>query len=1032
MSRFANKITFDQQDHELLRIVNEVLNRDKSRKYFKKLFVPYLHPHGIKEMAASKELRIAYAVIHLLDSLDAGKVEDRLSALRSVMDEVLHTAESSLRKNTARVLLQIMKELVRAHGNYQRQIELAHDFRTAASGKPRIIREQLRRYHLLEMPEEWNQVAFDNHVHDANTKGRKSATHLIMDAWIKGIRSLTVIYYNYVKPEAATELLEAAEIMGIQVRIGLELSARFRNKYVQLIWGPRGFSDAQDFLGFLDEGPIKEFMEESRMVSEYQQRYIFAILQQFNEKHRLVISDTYGVECPPLSKEEFLTFVGIGQPSLLHLSELIHTHLLPLFEVRVEELREQYTTVSPEEQQKMKSLVEKMNEVDSEMILNDYLSPAGNPTVPDPNIPRDDDETVPEMLKHSPLELIERLNRLYSGYRITLNLKDLTVADVLELLYDCQGTITHLEIFNLKDDATGRTEHKHNVKINELQLAINEGNVIKLKRIIREIIQKVEDTELVDNAERIEKLTDILRNIPTLKDFYKMSPLKSHIGSDSTGRLTHLHGMGLAVKTTLTARAQKECKASEGPSRRTIPVTTRAYLRTTYVPHESSNKFINAAYRLIRSLPGCRFCGNARKEDWEVQIYSTRMETPGNIVTLGGIQEQCDNNLSLEPPASQGDQRKVSWKYLNNGLKNALKVFIGFIPAFATFALTKEWWLLKYLGAVIWFGITGSRNIIQSVLGGGGFRRSPLLRWSDYVSWSRLADSLLFTGFSVPLLDYLVKSLLLDRTFGVTTSTNPDLLYTVMALANGIYLSSHNAFRGLPKGAIFGNFFRSVLSIPIAIAFNMAIGGMLTSLGVVGVNIILQKWAAVISKAASDCVAGIIEGVADRHQNVRMRTVDYEGKLAQLWEAYAQLEVLFPETDVLEMLKTPKKFIRTLSATARNLEKIIIVNALDLMYFWMYQSRSRSVLRKIMRSMSAEEIKILARSQYILQRQREISKLFIDGIIGKNFSRALAFYLDRSEEYIKTINKMADKYQQRDTVKILSNTEELPSSSEGD
>ncbi len=82
-----------------------------------------------------------------------------------------------------------MKELVRAHGNYQRQLELAHDFRRAASGKPRIIREQLRRYHLLEMPEEWNQVTFDDHVHDANTKGRKSATHLIMDAWIKGIRS---------------------------------------------------------------------------------------------------------------------------------------------------------------------------------------------------------------------------------------------------------------------------------------------------------------------------------------------------------------------------------------------------------------------------------------------------------------------------------------------------------------------------------------------------------------------------------------------------------------------------------------------------------------------------------------------------------------------------------------------------------------------------------------------------------------------------------------------------------------------------
>ena len=172
---------------------------------------------------------------------------------------------------------------------------------------------------------------------------------------------------------------------------------------------------------------------------------------------------------------------------------------------------------------------------------------------------------------------------------------------------------------------------------------------------------------------------------------------------------------------------------------------------------------------------------------------------------------------------------------------NAIKVVIGFIPAFLTFALTKEWWLLAYGGAFIWFGITGLRNILQSVLGGGGIRRSPLLRWNDYVSWGRLADSLLFTGFSVPLLDYIVKTVLLDRMFGVTTTTNASLLYTVMALTNGLYLSSHNAFRGLPKGAILGNFFRSVLSIPLAIVFNATIGGILFEAGVPGINDILQK-----------------------------------------------------------------------------------------------------------------------------------------------------------------------------------------------
>ena len=169
---------------------------------------------------------------------------------------------------------------------------------------------------------------------------------------------------------------------------------------------------------------------------------------------------------------------------------------------------------------------------------------------------------------------------------------------------------------------------------------------------------------------------------------------------------------------------------------------------------------------------------------------------------------------------------------MNTRLKNSLKVLIGFVPALATFALTKDWWVLAYGGAFIWFGITGLRNILQSVLGGGGLRRSPLLRWNSYVSWDRLTDSLLYTGFSVPLLDYLVKTVILDRGCGITTATHPYTLYTVMALANGVYLSSHNALRGFPRAVIAGNFFRSVLSIPIAIAFNSVAAAVLTAAGV--------------------------------------------------------------------------------------------------------------------------------------------------------------------------------------------------------
>jgi len=384
------------------------------------------------------------------------------------------------------------------------------------------------------------------------------------------------------------------------------------------------------------------------------------------------------------------------------------------------------------------------------------------------------------------------------------------------------------------------------------------------------------------------------------------------------------------------------------------------------------------------------------------------MVASGNIVTLGGVQAESPNGLSLHPSQPEPYRLRFSWRYLQSVLKNVLKVAAGFVPAFLTFLLTHDWWVLMYFGAFIWFSITGLRNILQSVMGGGGIGRSHLLRWNDYVSWSRLADSLFFTGFSVPLLDFVTKTLLLDYGFGITTTTNPVLLYTVMALVNGVYLTSHNLFRGLPKPAAYANFFRSILSVPVAFGLNIAIGGLLSAFGAAHVNAILQSWAAVISKTASDCVAGVIEGTVDRARNIRERLSDYRHRLAQFFEVYARLEIRFPETDVFDLLNRPSEWFNASDEASRDLLRVLIINALDLLYFWMYQPRARTAFCKLLAEMPPEERRILIQSQAILNMEREISQMFIDGIVGTNFSRPLSFYLSRSKEYLKTINRLND------------------------
>ena len=231
------------------------------------------------------------------------------------------------------------------------------------------------------------------------------------------------------------------------------------------------------------------------------------------------------------------------------------------------------------------------------------------------------------------------------------------------------------------------------------------------------------------------------------------------------------------------------------------------------------------------------------------------------------------------------------------------------------------------------------------------------------------------------------------------------VLYSVMALANGIYLSSHNAFRGLPRGAVIGNFFRSILSIPIAVLFNDVIGALLVVSGTASVDVVLQKWAAIISKAASDTEAGVIEGTADRHRNIRTRYRQYRRKLSALLEIYARLELLFPDSPTLQILDNPRKFQRKANAEALDLEKIIMVHALDMLYFWMYQPRARSAFRQLFRTLSEEERQILVTSQFTLLRQKEISQMFIDGVLGQDFARTLSFYLARYPEYLEAMKK---------------------------
>jgi hypothetical protein len=88
-----------------------------------------------------------------------------------------------------------------------------------------------------------------------------------------------------------------------------------------------------------------------------------------------------------------------------------------------------------------------------------------------------------------------------------------------------------------------------------------------------------------------------------------------------------------------------------------------------------------------------------------------------------------------------------------------------------------------------------------------------------------------------------------------------------------------------------------------------------------------------------------------------------------------------------------------------------MIHALDLLYFWMYQPRAQVAMKEFLLSLTEDERHILVSSQFVLLRHREVSRMFIDGMLGKNYPKALAFYLSRYEEYLEAVKRLVWNYE---------------------
>ena len=299
--------------------------------------------------------------------------------------------------------------------------------------------------------------------------------------------------------------------------------------------------------------------------------------------------------------------------------------------------------------------------------------------------------------------------------------------------------------------------------------------------------------------------------------------------------------------------------------------------------------------------------------------------------------------------------------------------------------------------------ISLARSILQSVLGAGGIHRSSLLRWNNYVSWSDACITLMYSGPAAVLLELVLRAGVLERGFGISSATHPAAVFSVLTIAYGICKAFAHALRGFPLKNVLIDLALTPLSIPVVLLCHYA---AVLTLGGAGLEGAIPMIAALVTKIGCDAVIGFGNGLADKERNLQHRMADYHVLMHDMLAIYSRLTSLFPESDAKKIIPSPEKLHCLLAERAPSLWEEIVVNALDMMHLWFYQPRAGDAVMRSLKSFSADERLVFLNMQQALTLEKQISQMFVDGLVGRNFARALSFYLGNNKEYLGKMEKL--------------------------
>ncbi|OQA08721.1 MAG: hypothetical protein BWY66_00867 [bacterium ADurb.Bin374] len=815
MSHLINLLSFNSEIESLVDAVNHKLDEPPTRLNVRHLS----HPGGFVRDFGKRRLSIAGAYIKIARDLSPNSAEERLAALSMLVDQSLHAKTINMPLNTARIQIDLMKEVVKSRSNRRRQMEAMADFGLVSFGQETVVRRFLNKLHLVEVPEEEKplrelNMGWDDHVHDFLSEGRKTPTQVLLDAFVKGISRLTIVYANLDERRMIHEAITAGNLLGIKVNIGIEFSVGPSGARRHYMYVPPETDDSKQFFAFFDERRMifTPFLSGLRTNAASRHKTMVAAVERFNTLQRPRLNSGWEPDSPcwfpPLTLEELDRIVACGQISRVHIGELLFQKFRDILQRRVLQLKAQVLAAEDRLARGIYSEWEFKNiSSQYESVREQYetMTPESLRTAYMEG--RDVVDYDSEFAEEEPIldTLISQGGRIVMIHPLEIGLKD----SMLHMLKHF-ARISHIETLNLRDSS-----------------ARNPNDLIIFNKFIYLLNNGTED-DIVNFLEQHGITGGVREQVKKARELTSRRQMIPVCGSDSTGRDTTIPGMG--------------------------------FIKVNDIPESVRHEFLESHYKVPRPIADLVIHGGKKDDSPEAPIGSA-----SDVVCMGKIGKPFRNMvgdeeaLDLVPPGE-------FWAYLNPGLKSLWRIAIGFVVAFS-FMNYQFGQLAGVMFAVIWFLITGTRNMLVDLLASSGI----LIRnWSlRNVNFDNISQSLFWTGFSVPILGFV--KIAFDDNWPLEKAgfLFEAAKFFFLCMANGIYISTHNRLRNFDRRVIRANFFRTVLAWPFATAF-APVGNLL------GIPSIVQ------AKLWSDVVGGFIEGFGKYSQRVVIRKRDLSELLPRL------------------------------------------------------------------------------------------------------------------------------------------------------